>query len=142
MKGFDDHLDNYGDPDPGDDSLYPECEHTPPCTGDREDAPCFNDDEPTVIVEGREYTPLASGHVICPECGAVRSAGRIADHMASEHSGDDDYDDDEELGDPRPPGNLPYYPDSHDVLIREGEEDDGITTDDFDHWPNGREFPS
>lgn len=24
-----------------DDTTYPECEHTPPCTGDREDAPCL-----------------------------------------------------------------------------------------------------
>lgn len=55
MKGFDDHLDNYGDPNPGD------------------------DDEP------------------------------------------------------------PFYPER---MIPLNLDDDGITTDDFDNWPLGREFPS
>jgi hypothetical protein len=48
------------------------------------------DEEPTVTIEGTAYHVLASGDAICPECGAARSVGRIADHMASEHGDEDD----------------------------------------------------
>lgn len=47
-----DHEPDDGWPYPDDDSgllypdnTFPECEHIPPCTGDREDAPCYDDDE-------------------------------------------------------------------------------------------------
>lgn len=59
----------------------------------RDDDDNDDDEEPTVTVEGTVYPVLPNGDVICPECGAARSQGRIADHMASEHDDDTEYDD-------------------------------------------------
>jgi hypothetical protein len=44
--------------------------------------------EPTITVDGVDYSVLGNGDVICPECGRTRSTSRISDHMASEHSAD------------------------------------------------------
>lgn len=135
MKGFDDHLDNYGDPDPGDndnliregiyaandegnpddhpptyeedpgfydDSLYPECEHTPPCTGDREDAPCYTSESETAEILADPAT-----------MAAIEEGENDADWVARLES-----------------------------EVEEARQDDGITSDDFDNWPRERGFPS
>lgn len=118
MKGFDDHLDNYGDPNPDDDSLYPECEHTPPCTGDREDAPCYRKyDEPPPFDENhyRFHTPAGPN----PTCVSCRWLNWQQDDLPA-----------------------PSFTISDDALYDALTADDGITSDDFDNWPGEREFPS
>lgn len=83
MKGFDDHLDNYGDPDPGFD----------PAEDERLDA-----------LAKAAWEKEQDEHVLTEE-----------EHHDMFHI-PEDYDDG-------------YY-------------DDGITVNDFDNWPMGREFPS
>ena len=72
----------------------------------------LTDYEPTVTVEGKTYYTV-HGDPVCPECGAMRSTERIADHMASEHDSDRD-DDGYDDGDTLVAGVL-YGPDGYEA---------------------------
>ena len=109
MKGFDDHLDNYGHPGPEEwngpgDDYYPGSD----------------DDE--------ELTP---------------------DHLPAEE--EEAWRDEADYENPEPPFDQNHYmfhtpagpnPQCANCEWLNWQQDDGITTDDFDNWPRGREFPS
>lgn len=91
-------------------SYYPEWDNEPGdyFPGDDEDLPAvpsftYADDhlydqltedneewEPFALIEGKTYFLALNGEAICPECGDARSTELIADHMASEHSDDEE----------------------------------------------------
>lgn len=111
MKGFDDHLDNYGDPDPGDEEGESDADWAARLESEVEEARRA-DEAHDVVMWAKQWNPALYQKILEEE---YTSESETAEILAD--------------------------PDTMDA-IREGEADDGITTDDFDNWPAEREFPS